>query len=68
MTTQAPPLRQSRDTFGGVQQLQKRFNISKYLKKTLHSEASSGETTHLKKVPMENICVSVVYKSHTNLL
>jgi len=38
--------------------------------KTKHyiSEASSGETSHLKKVAMENICVNVAYKSDTNLL
>jgi len=33
LTTQAPPLRQSRDTFGGVQQLQKCFSFQN---KTLH--------------------------------
>jgi hypothetical protein len=32
LTTQAPPLRQSRDTFGGVQQLQKCYNCHKYSK------------------------------------
>jgi hypothetical protein len=31
------------------------------------SEASSGETAHL-KVPMENVCVSVAYINATNLL
>ena len=30
------------------------------------SEESSGQTAHLKKVPMENICVAVVYISDTN--
>ena len=29
------------------------------------SEESSGQTAHLKKVPMENICVAVVYISDT---
>ena len=36
--------------------------------KTKHciSEASSGETAHLKKVPMDNICVSVAYINDIN--
>ena len=36
-------------------------------KETIISEASSRETSHLKKVPMENIYVNVVYISDTNL-
>jgi len=32
------------------------------------SEVSAGETAHLKKLPKENICVSVAYISDTNLL
>jgi len=35
---------------------------------TIISEASSRETSDLKKVPMENIYVNVVYISDTNLL
>jgi hypothetical protein len=67
MTTQAPPLRQSRDTFGGVQQLQKRSIVQNNRNKTMHSEVSSGETANLKKAPMENVCVSVASFSDTNL-
>jgi hypothetical protein len=70
LTTQAPPLRQSRDTVGGVQLLQKCFKIfqfSQILKKIGISQAS-GETIHLKNVPMENTCVNVAYISDTNLL
>jgi hypothetical protein len=50
MTTQAPPLRQSRDTIGGVQQLQKRISFSKQC---------LGETTHLMIIQNKNVCVSV---------
>jgi hypothetical protein len=32
------------------------------------SEAYLGETPHLKKAPMENICVNVAYISDTNIL
>jgi hypothetical protein len=32
------------------------------------SEASSGKTAHLKMVPKEKICVSVVYITDTNLI
>ena len=40
----------------------KMFQLSQIFK-TKHciSESSSGETAHLKKVPMQNICVSVAY-------
>jgi len=43
------------------------FKLSQIFK-TKHciSEASSGETAHLKKVPMQNICVSVAYIIDTN--
>jgi hypothetical protein len=62
LTTQAPPLRQSRDTFGGVATFTKMFKFSQILK-TKHgiSDAPSGETVHLKKAPMENICVNAAY-------
>jgi hypothetical protein len=30
------------------------------------SKASSGETAHLKNVPMENICINFVYITDTN--
>jgi uncharacterized protein YggU (UPF0235/DUF167 family) len=43
------------------------FILSKICK-TKHSisEVSSGETAHLKKVLMENICVNAAYMSDTN--
>jgi hypothetical protein len=46
------------------------YNFSFKILKTKNcvSEASSGETAHLKKVPMENVCVSVAYINETNLL
>ena len=59
VTTQAPPLRQSRDTFGGVQQLQKCFVTN------IQNKASLRKTTHLKKVRVENTCVNVAYISDT---
>jgi hypothetical protein len=45
------------------------FQLFKILKtKNCISEASSGENTHLKKVQMGNVCVSVAYINETNLL
>jgi hypothetical protein len=43
------------------------FPLFKILK-TKHciSEASSGATAYLKKVPMDNICVTVAYICATN--
>jgi len=47
---QTPPIRYSRGTFGGVQQLQELFPLSQILKTKHHVlEASSGETTQLKE-------------------
>jgi hypothetical protein len=45
------------------------FKFSQILK-TKHgiSDAPSGESVHLKKAPMENMCVNVAYISDTNLL
>ena len=50
------------------QQLQKNSPLSQILERKHNiTEAYSGETAHLKKLPMENICVSVAYISVTNL-
>jgi len=54
MTTQAPPLLQSRDALGRGATVTKMFQSSQVFKtKDCISEASSGKTAHLKKVPMK---------------
>jgi len=59
LTTQAPPLRQSRDTFGGVRQLQKRLIAKTTQNKTLLFNCSPEGTN-------KNICASVAYLRDTN--
>jgi hypothetical protein len=49
-----------------IQQLPNRFDCSYHSTKHCISEASSGDIAHMKKVPMDNVCVA--YISDTNLL
>jgi hypothetical protein len=72
LTTQAPPLRQNRDTFGGVQQLQKCFNFKKYSKQNTALCASTPfiekyyilHTTFTARVFLTNSQLLTQYFSH----
>jgi hypothetical protein len=60
-TTQAPPLRQSRDTFGGVQRLQKCLNFHRFSKQNTAFQKHLKVKLHTWRGINGNICVNVVY-------